>query len=134
MKLTWILICVLVSYLVVGCASEEKMRGYALAPAAQGKITADKADGGNTDLEVEVSHLAKPERVASGASDYVVWIQPQGSQNLQNVGVLRVDDDLEGKYETTIPYEDFRVVITPEPSGNVTRPSGPIVFDQSISR
>lgn len=120
--------------LMTACASEEKLQGTAMAPAAQGKLTADKGSGGNTDLEVEVEHLAPPERVASGATDYVIWVQPQGSQTFQNIGVLEVNDDLEGKYQTNVPYESFRVVVTPEPNRVATRPSGPIVFDQSISR
>jgi hypothetical protein len=60
--------------LMTGCATKEKLTGSSLVPAAQGIVKADKAKGGNTDLEVKVEHLAPAERVRSGAKDYIVWI------------------------------------------------------------
>lgn len=131
-KVIWM--CFLTGMMAMGCATEEKLQGTAMAPAAKGTVTADRGSGGNTDLEVEVKHLAQPEKVSAGATDYVVWIQPEGAQSFQNVGVLEIDDDLEGEYETTIPYEKFRVVVTPEPARTGTRPTGPIVLDQYVSR
>lgn len=119
---------------MAGCATNEKIVGTQAAPGAEGKITAGKVAGDNTELKVEVEHLAKPDRVLAGATNYIVWVQPEGTSTVQNVGVLNVDDDLEGEYQTTVPYKDFRVMVTPEIQGNASYPTGPIVFDQFISR
>lgn len=133
-KLNWMIGSGLIVLTISGCATREKISGTSVVPAAQGQIKASKAEGNNTDLQVKVSHLAQPQRVASGATNYVVWIQPEGARSFQNIGILQVGRDLEGQYETTIPYRDFRIVVTPEPSGAVVQPSGPAVFDQFVSR
>lgn len=130
----WLLGSLLTAALAVGCATKEKMQGSALTPGAQGTVKASKASGGNTDLTVKVKHLAPPERVASGATDYIVWVQPEGSTSFQNVGALKVGKDEEGKYKTTIPFENFRLIVTPEPSRMMSQPTGPAVFDQTVKR
>ena len=63
------------------------------------------------------------------ASAYVVWVEPlDRSMAPQNVGALRVNDDLEGELRTVTPLEDFNLFVTPEPHGNANEPSGPKVL------
>lgn len=124
----------LTSFLTTACATRERIEGTAAAPAALGEIKVDNGSGGNTDFTIKVRHLAEPERMATGATDYIVWVQPEGSRSFQNVGILAVDENLKGKYSTTIPYRRFRVVVTPEPGRLVSQPTGPAVFDQKVER
>jgi len=132
MKLNLIFGALILSLLFSGCASTEKIEGSSVIPSAEGKITADRASGGATELKVEVEHLAQPKKV--GANHYVVWIQPEGSQGFQNIGALKVDDNQEGELVRTIPYEKFRVMVTPERDIAAIHPSGPVVFDQKMNR
>jgi hypothetical protein len=81
-----------------------------------------------------VKHLAEPERIDKDAKEYVVWVTPEGSDVATNVGALKVDDDLRGKLETTVPYEKFTVKITPEKNRVAVAPTGPTVIEKSISR
>ncbi|HVR18497.1 MAG TPA: hypothetical protein VMS65_02335, partial [Polyangiaceae bacterium] len=69
-----------------GCSKNEQMMvASGETPAAEGKVTTDEGDNGNTAARVEVKHLAPPSRVAPDATTYVVWIHPLG-QSIQNVG------------------------------------------------
>lgn len=92
-------------------------------PAAQGTVVARIAENGNVRLNLEVRHLAPPEKVSPGATIYVVWVQPQGGPP-QNVGALRVDQNLAGRLETTTAHQSFEVFVTAEDMPAVTMPRG----------
>jgi hypothetical protein len=129
---TWILI--LISIFIFGCATHEKLEGSANAPAAEGKVTAKKVEGDNTELTLDVQHLAPPERISSGAKNYVVWIKPEDTDRFINIGAFGVDNDLKAHYKTTIPYPKFELMLTPESDRVAMAPSGPVVFDKSVKR
>jgi hypothetical protein len=127
-------IVALVAFLALaGCATKEKLIGSDAAPAAQGTITAKK-DGNNTKIKLEAEHLAPAEKIVPGAKNYVLWIKPAEQKEFINAGALNVDNDLKVKYETTVPYKQFRVMLTPESADIAKRPTGPIIFDQEIAR
>lgn len=98
-------------------------------PAAQGEIRAENAGNGNVRLRLTAHHLAPPERVASGATVYVVWVRaPVTDARPINVGALRPDEKLEGALETLTTLTDFDVQITAEGSASVQTPSSAVVF------
>jgi hypothetical protein len=96
------------------CAHEQiPLQGTADVPAAQGQLNVSKGDSGNTKLDVKVAHMAPPEKVRPGATNYVVWVKsPSGKP--QNVGSLKVGDNRKGELKTTTPYSQFQVFITAE--------------------
>lgn len=49
-------------------------------PAAQGTVSAQAGQNGNTQLSIEVKHLAPPGSIAQGATTYVAWIVPSDAQ------------------------------------------------------
>ncbi len=102
-------------------------------PAARGAVKTAGTTNENTRVEVKVEHLAPPGKVASGATTYVVWAKPQGSSDAQNIGALRVDDDLKGTLRTVLPYEAFKVFITAEPNAQVTSPTGEELLAANIT-
>lgn len=124
--------CALSFILIAGCAHKEDMVASNVAPTAQGELKVDKDKQDNSEITVKVKHLAPPDKIFPGATNYVVWIQPEGTDTFQNVGALNVDKDLEGKYKTTVPYKEFRVIITPEMGNMAQAPSGPAIFDQKV--
>ncbi|MCA9622655.1 MAG: hypothetical protein KC731_26725 [Myxococcales bacterium] len=91
-----------------------------------------KGDNDNTKLEIEVKNLALPSRVVSGTTTYVVWLQPDGETAMQNVGGLKVDEDLVGTLDTLTPYTAFVVLVTPEVSAQVTAPTNKAVFTSRV--
>jgi len=117
----------------LGCGSQEEMRSGSGVPASQGTVEATAADNGNTNLSIRVSHLAPPQRMASGATVYVVWVRPRDSVQ-QNVGALTLNDKLEGRLETVTPHSRFLVSITPESDGMVAGPTNVPVFTADVDR
>jgi hypothetical protein len=103
-------------------------------PAAEGTVQATSGDNGNTALHVEVRHLAKPEKVSSEATTYVVWVRPGAGGRPQNLGALKVDGDLRGTLSTVTPMRSFDVFITAERSPTVSLPSARNLLSASIAR
>jgi hypothetical protein len=128
---------IVLSIVLTGCflsrGQAVRMSTSSEIPAAEGTAKASTTDNGNTILKVEVRHLARPEKVATGATTYVVWAKDdQGSP--QNLGALRVDENLKGTLETVTPLESFHVFITAEPSGTMAEPTSDHLFTATIPR
>lgn len=119
--------------LQMGCAKNQAMISSADVPASEGTVRATAGDNGNTKLNVQVKHLAPPEKMASDATVYVVWIQAPNASK-QNVGALTLNDNLEGTLETLTPHRRFEVTVTPEPSRGVAYPTHDPVFTASVDR
>ncbi len=116
-----------------GCASTWPLTGGTVVPAAEGYATSKTGDNGNTEVAVNVKHLAQPAKVAAGATVYVVWATPTDGGAATNVGAFLVDKDLNGRLETKTPLHTFQLTVTPEPSGTATSPSGPVVMAARIT-
>ncbi len=114
-------------------AQTQPMRGSDSSPASQGTVAVAKGASGNTALTVRVKHLAPAAKLADDASVYVVWVEPEGAPP-QNVGVLSVDNDLQGSLTTITPYKRFKVMVTPEKSGEVSAPEHDEVFTSDVER
>jgi hypothetical protein len=120
---------------VVGCANRATKMPLSVSqqmPAARGQVELKPSDGPANKLTVEVKHLAEPFRANSGASVYVVWLTPAGSETPINVGTLSVDKDLTGRLETSTPYRSFQIMVTPEATASVTEPSNEQVMQAQI--
>lgn len=103
-------------------------------PAAEGTVKTSRTDNDNTAIDLEVRHLAPPDRVKQGATTYVVWARPSGTDKVQNLGALQVDDNLDGKLETVTPLRRFEVFITAESDPAASSPSGKELLSTSVER
>jgi hypothetical protein len=121
----------------MGCmtpnTNERPLEGTAAGPASEGTALLADAPNGNTALRLKVKHLAPAKKVVEDAEVYVVWVQPEDGQP-QNVGVLTVNDELEGMLNTVTPFKKFRVTVTPEKSGQVQEPTNEEVFSSDVQR
>lgn len=123
--------------LVLGCSREQtiKLSGSSQVPAAQGFVRIKSGENNNTRLKITVQHLARPEQISSGSKAIVVWAKPMtGAGEAQNLGVIRVDGDLDGELATVTPHQDFELMITAEPYPTVTSPSGTALLSARIRR
>lgn len=124
----------LTSLFTLGCATTaQPMLAAPGVPASEGTVSALAGANDNTDLTVRVKHLAPPSRLASDAQVYVVWVQPLNSPP-QNVGIMALDDALAGELKTSTPHRNFALIITPEPNGQMQKPSHDAVFTTSVRR
>lgn len=109
------------------------MTAAASVPAASGvvKIQKDK-DNGNIKLDIKVDHLARPSTLTPSATDYLVWIRPNGGEAVKQ-GAIGVDKNLSGELKVQTVSKDFDVFITAEQSENATYPSGTEVLRAHVS-
>jgi hypothetical protein len=109
-------------------ASEVRLTNDPSVLAAVGKAHLDNDKNGNLKLKLKVYHLAKPTSLTPAKQTFVVWTQARGKDS-QNLGVLKVNDKLEGSFEGTVPNEDFDVFITAEDGPTVRVPSEPKLLE-----
>jgi len=104
-------------------SKEFSLTASSSVPAAKGRVDVNKDQNGNRKLKLEVQHLAKPSTLTPAQTNYVVWILARGREP-ENKGQLSVNEKLEGKLETTTPYEAFDIFVTAEGNPNVAAPEG----------
>ncbi|MCK6547554.1 hypothetical protein L6R52_17020 [Myxococcota bacterium] len=103
-------------------------------PATRGDVKITTAKNDNTGIELKVKHLAEPHRITANATTYVVWAEPPGGAQPQNIGALRVGEDLAGHLETVVPFKSFRLFVTPEATSTATSPTGDTIVSAQIDR
>lgn len=134
-RVKWVLVMALAS-LSGACAFGSRTVSMSPAvgvPSASGTVKASPSEAGNTRLEIELRHMAQPQRVSLGATTFVVWALGLGQTTPQNIGALRVDDELRGTLSTLTPYSTFELFITAEADGDARAPTGEQVMRASIS-
>lgn len=99
------------------------LRSSDTIPSAQGRLAVKGAEGPNQVVNLTVQHMAPANRVKSGATAYVVWLQPDAAKEPINMGVLSVDKDLKGELQFKTPFPKFDVFVTAEENPTVQAPS-----------
>ncbi len=117
----------------VAWSREDKLTNTGVAPAAAGKVITGTDRNGNTEVEVQVKHVANPHSLTPPRQSYLVWVQPRGMQP-QLLGALRVNEDLEGTLKATTTYKDFDVLITAEDNMKPETPSATVILKGSVER
>ncbi len=125
----------LVSFLLAATAwgREDRLNNTGITPAAEGKVNTDKDRNGNTGVEVQVKHLAKPESLTPAKQAYVVWVQPRGGDPAL-LGALRVNENLEGSLKAATPHKDFEIFVTAEENVKPAAPSTMVLLKGTVAR
>jgi hypothetical protein len=117
-----------------GTSGNVPMRTNPNIPAAQGSLKYSVTNNNDTRIDLSVEHLADPSRISAEARTFVVWVKPtMKNGHPQNVGEIRVNQNLAGSLETVTPYHDFDVFVTAEPTGTVDRPSGDRILSANVA-
>jgi hypothetical protein len=127
------LVCVATLALAIaGWAKLYTMQATPLVPGAVGTIDA-RADknGGNTQVTLKAEHLAKPTLLTPPATSYVVWLQEQGGQPMDQ-GVLRVGDDQKSELKLTTTSSHFSIFVTAETEQKPKTPSNRVVLRSDV--
>jgi DMSO/TMAO reductase YedYZ molybdopterin-dependent catalytic subunit len=111
---------------LAACATSEErhLASSPVVPAAQGTARFDKTKNDNVSIDLTVKHLADPQKLTPPSAVYVVWLQANKSSPPQNIGLLKVDEDLNGSLSTQTAARSFDLFITAEGSGQVLAPAG----------
>jgi hypothetical protein len=118
---------------LLGWARDDRLSNTGLNPAAEGKVTSSTDRNGNTEIDVQVKHMAAPQAMTPPQQAYVVWVQPRGKE-AEVLGTLRVNDDLEGSLKATTPYKDFDIFVTAENNPKPETPSSLVVLKGTVER
>jgi len=104
------------------------------APGADGKLVATvHEDQHQTEVELEVSNLPPPDRVAEGATDYVGWARKNANAVWARLGSLKYDSsDRGGMMKGSFPETSFDFQVTAEKAALAASPSSEIVFAQRV--
>ena len=121
----------LLSLVAIARGDEIPLTASPIAPGGEGKISFEHDRNKNTRFTVHTKHLARPDSLTPAKAQYVVWVQPRG-KDPQNIGTLKLNENLEGSVSGTTPYQTFDVIVTAEDSGNADRPSGPEIFRGTV--
>jgi len=119
----------------VGCGGPSRYRAYGTpnAPGVDAEILVGKTEGAQQ-IDVIVEHLTEPGRLTTGATQYAVWVVPEGGQPIYS-GALALDrGSRTGRLRTTTPYERFDLLVTAEPAagGPPTWPTGALVLERPV--
>ena len=116
-----------------GWAKTYHMTSMTTVPGAAGEVNVAKEKNGNIEVNVNVTHLAKPGMLTPPASSYVVWLQQEGSDP-QSQGQLRIGDDLKGELKSTTTLNNFMVIITAESDPQTRTPSNQVVLRATVQQ
>lgn len=111
----------------------DRLVGTGVAPGAEGKVITNVDRNGNTEVEVQVKHLANAGKLTPAKQAYVVWVQGRG-KDPEPLGILRVNENLEGSVKATTTYKTFDIFLTAENNMQPDAPSSMVVRRGSVDR
>ncbi len=132
--LSWVVLCAA----LVGCGGPLRYspKGTPRAPEADAFIEAQvNQENAITQLLIKADHLAPPDRLAPGATTYVVWSRKDDSTPWTRVGALKYDPgarkgELNG---VSVPMTSFELIVSLEKQGEPAAPSGDVVLTQKVN-
>ncbi|MGH9535244.1 MAG: hypothetical protein ACRD2E_10320 [Terriglobales bacterium] len=108
-----------------------QLRPSVTVPGASGQASLGRDKNGNSDVHLEVWHLAQPQQLTPPAAVYVVWARAVGAPP-ENKGALRVGDDLRGESRFITAAQEFDLFVTAEVDPSPAAPSTQEVLRGSI--
>ncbi len=117
----------------VAWGREDRLINTGVAPGAEGKVVTSTDRNGNTEMEIQVKHLATPEKLTPAKQAYLVWVQARG-KSPELLGILRVNEDLQGSLKATTPYKTFDILVSGEDNLKPEVPSGMVILKGTIER
>lgn len=100
-------------------------------PGAAGQLQVAKEKGGNIQLEVKATGMAKPGRLTPSATTYIVWVEQEGSQP-KSQGELKVGNNHKGDLKAATTFHTFNVFVTAETDSQTTSPSDQVVLRATV--
>jgi hypothetical protein len=122
--ITLVTFCLLGS---AGCAHKVIFEGSPLLPAADAKVKVGTDRNENTLVELVLKHVAPAKRLWPPKLLYVVWAESEEGKLVQ-LGQLRVNENREGHFNGTTPFDKLRLVITAEDEPRPEKPRLPYML------
>lgn len=120
-------IYLLVIFFLSSCSSTVVFKQSELVPAATGTVKVKELDNGNYSIVVKVAHLASPDRLKKSRDYYIVWNEAKEGEF--NLGVMELDEELNGSLTTESTYKPKRIIISAEKDEKETKMSKHVVLE-----
>ncbi|MEW6127576.1 MAG: OmpA family protein [Acidobacteriota bacterium] len=104
--------------------------GSPVQPRVRGKAEIKRKEG-RTRIKLDLDRLDNPQTLGAYYTTYVLWaVAPEGQAD--NLGELYVDGN-KSEIEVTTSYQNFALIVTAEPHGQVKLPS-PVIVAENVLR
>ena len=113
--------------LIYSCGNKIPMKKSSVVPAAEAKIKVKEMDNGNYSISVKIENLASPDKLSPERKYYIVWVKSK--KGTFNLGMLDLDDELNGSLETQTTYEPRKILISAEDDKEVVKISKQVVLE-----
>jgi hypothetical protein len=114
--------------MLAACATiESAFQPSAVMPGVETKIGISADANGNSRVQFTVKHLAPPNSLVPPKSFYVVWSQNAEGRSVP-LGRLWIGTNRDGAFEATLPFIEFRLIVTAETELVPAKPSEPFVL------
>ncbi len=116
---------------LAACSRKVAFTTSTVVPGAEGVVKVKKDNNGNHAIDVEVKHLAEPNKLPVPQNTYVVWME--SSEGVKSLGQLKTSSNLlsstrRAELETVSPHRPTRVFITAESDAGVNYPGNQVVL------
>lgn len=115
------------------CSKKIYFENSSVVPAAQGYVKVKKDNNNNSRIDINVLHLADPQRLQPAAKTYIVWMDTE-SNSIKNLGQLQSSDHflsntLKGSFNTVTSFKPVKIFITAEDDAAISLPRGQPVLE-----
>lgn len=128
-------ISLLLILMLSSCSRKINFANSTIVPAARGSVEVKKDKNNNYAIDIDIRHLAEPERLPEPKKLYIVWVE-SSENGIQNIGQLKtstglITETLRASMKAVSPYKPTRVIITAEDQANIQSPGNYIVLNTS---
>jgi hypothetical protein len=122
----------LILFAVDSSAKKVKFLPSAIAPAARGYVKIKKDKNHNNSIKIELFNLAEVSRLTPAKLNYIVWMETD-DQLTKNIGMIEsstgfLSRKLKASFETSTPYNPFKIFISAEDDASSQYPGDQIVL------
>lgn len=117
------------------CASKIQFANSTVVPTAEGSVKVKKDGNNNYSINIDIKHLAPPNKLTPSKDLYVVWAETK-ENGTKNIGRLNtssglLSSTLKSSLRTVSPVKPTLIFITAENDAGVEYPGSQVVMTTS---
>lgn len=118
------------------CAQKFTFPVSPIVPSAEAEVKVKKDNNENYDIDLNVKHLNKPDRLSPPKAMYVVWMET--STGTRNLGQLKSSSSLlsstyKANLKTVSSQKPLRFLITAEDNADNKEPGSQVILETRVN-